>query len=189
MKWTKKKIGVIIAIVVIVIAVIMFIISNIGIEKVDQNEIANEIIPEEEISDQQLRETTVSLYFINGNNEIISEIRKVDSKVLLNNPYYESIKLLLEGPTSEDVRSSIPENTKLNNVVRNGEVLVIDFSKEFIENQNENVEEEGLAISQIVDTVTQFTEINSVKILIDGEENKVSKSGSIRYEQIFTKED
>ena len=108
---------------------------------------------------------------------------------MLNNPYYESIKLLLEGPTSEDVRSSIPENTKLNNVVRNGEVLVIDFSKEFIENQNENVEEEGLAISQIVDTVTQFTEINSVKILIDGEENKVSKSGSIRYEQIFTKED
>lgn len=72
---------------------------------------------------------------------------------------------------------------------KKGECIVIDFSKEFIENQNENVEYHGLVISQIVNTMTQFTEINAVKILIDGEENKSFKNGNISFKQVFTKED
>ena len=173
----------------IVIAIIIIVCCNIGVEKIEDNIVENEIIPEEEISDEQLRETTISLYFINENNEITAEIRKIDSKNLLNNPYQEVMNLLLEGPKYNNLKSAIPEGVKLNSITKSGECLIIDFSKEFVENQVDDVEMQGLVISQIVDTMTQFTEINSVKILIDGEENQCFKNGNIKFEQIFTRED
>ena len=99
------------------------------------------------------------------------------------------MNLLLVGPKTENLKSAIPKNVRINDITKNGDNLIIDFSKEFVENQVDDVEIQGLAISQIVNTVTQFTEINSIKILIDGEENKSFKNGNIKFEQIFTHED
>ena len=189
MKLKTRRIIIVSAIMIIIISIIVLIFCNIGVEKIENNIVANEITPEEEISDEQLRETTISLYYINENNEIASEIRKIDSKILLNDPYNEVMNLLLGGPKSENLKSEIPENVKINSVVKSGECLIIDFSKEFIENQNGNVETQGLVISQIVDTMTQFTEVNAIKILIDGEENRSFKNGNINFQQLFTKED
>lgn len=185
----KNKRVILISAIVVIIIVIILICCNIKVEKIEDNIIENEITPEEEISDEQLRETTISLYYINENNEITSEIRKLDSKILLNNPYEEVMNLLLSGPKSDNLKSVIPEDVKVNSITKSGECLVLDFSKEFIENQVDNVETQGLVISQIVDTMTQFTEINAVKILIDGEENKSFKNGNINFQQIFKKED
>ena len=189
MNLKNKRIIIISAIVIIIIIIVILICCNIRVEKVGNNIIENEIVPEEEISDEQLRETTITLYFINQNNEIASEIRKVDSKILLNNPYEDVMNLLLSGPKSENLKSAIPENVKINSITKSGECLIIDFSKEFIENQVDNTEIHGLVISQIVDTMTQFTEVNSIKILIEGEENKSFKNGNINFQQLFTKED
>lgn len=189
MNLKNKKIVIISVVVVIVIAIIIIVCCNMGVEKIENNIVENEIIPEEEISDEQLRETTISLYFINENNEITAEIRKIDSKNLLNNPYQEVMNLLLEGPKYNNLKSAMPEGVKVNSIKKSGECLIIDFSKEFIENQVDDVEMQGLVISQIVDTMTQFTEINSVKILIDGEENQCFKNGNIKFEQIFIRED
>ena len=185
----SKKILIISIIVIAIIAVIVVICCNSNVEKIKNNTEENVIIPEEEISDEQLRETTVTLYFVNSNNEITEEVRKIDSKVLLNNPYQEVMKLLLNGPKTENLKSVLPEGVKVNKITKNGECLFIDFSKEFIENQVDNVETQGLAIGQIVDTMTQFTEINSVKILIDGKENQSFKNSTIKFERLFTKED
>lgn len=189
MNLKNRRIIIVSAIAVIVVVVIILIFCNIGIEKIENNVIENEITPEEEISDEQLRETTISLYYINEDNEITSEIRKIDSKILLNDPYNEVMNLLLSGPKSENLKSAMPENVNINSIIKSGECLIIDFSKEFIEKQNDNVEMQGLVISQIVDTMTQFTEINAIKILIDGEENRSFKNGNINFQQLFIKED
>lgn len=189
MNLKNKRIIIISVIVMVIIVAIVIICCNMGIEKIEENITINEIVPEEEISDEQLRETTINLYYINENNEIATEIRKVDSKTLLDNPYQEVMNLLLSGPKSDNLKSGIPENVRINSIKRNGECLVIDFSKEFVENQTDNVEIQGLTISQVVNTITQFTEINSIKILIEGEENKSFKNGNIKFEQIFTNED
>lgn len=188
--WQKNKRIILISVfALIIIAIIIIVCLNFNIEKVGNVVENNLIIPEEEISDEQLRETTLTLYFVNADNEIAEEIRKIDSKILLNSPYEETMKLLLNGPEDENLKSVIPENVTINKITKNGECLFIDFSKEFVENQEENVEIQGLAISQIVDTMTQFTEINSVKILIDGKENQSFKNSTIKFEQLFTKED
>ena len=127
MNLKNKKIIIISAIVLVIIIIIVFICCNIGVEKIENNIVENEIVPEEEISDEQLRETTISLYYINENNEIASEIRKVDSKILLNNPYDEVMNLLLRGPKSDNLKSAIPENVKINSITKTGECLIIDF--------------------------------------------------------------
>lgn len=190
MKANKKKIFIILGIIIILILIGLVILSKYSNKKKCKNIIMeNEIIPEEEISDEQLRETTIMLFFVNDNNEIASEIRTVDSKELLKDPYNKVATMLLSGPKTENLKSYIPENVKINGIQKKGETLIIDFSKEFVENQSDNVEIQGLVISQIVDTMTQLTEINSVKILIDGKENMAFKGGNIKFQQIFTKED
>lgn len=189
MSLKNKKIIIISAIIIAIIGIGILVYFNVSVEKIDNGIINNEIIPEEEISDEQLRETTINLYYINKNNEIAVEMRKVDSKILLNEPYKEVMNLLIQGPISEDLKTAFPENVRINNIEKNGDCLIIDFSKEFIENQADDVEIQGLVISQIVNTMIQFTEINSIKILIDGEANLSFKNGNINFEQIFTHED
>ena len=72
------------------------------------NNIIDEYIPEEEISDAQIRQTMISLYF-KDEKGIIPEARYIDVKILMNNPYEELLKLLIEGPKSENLKNTIPD--------------------------------------------------------------------------------
>lgn len=188
----KKSKGKIIAIVIgsfLLIGVAILIYFNIGND--DQNQIAveNEIVPQEEISDEQLRETTIKLYFADSNGEIVDEIRKVDSKILIESPYQKVLELLIQGPSNETLKSYIPKEAKINKVEKSGECVIIDFSNEFVEDATENVEQQGVIISQIVNTLTQFTEVNAVKITIAGDEDVGFKNGNIMFKQVFTNDD
>lgn len=185
----NKKVVIIGIVTFVIICIVLLIYFNIDIEKIDNTTVENEIIPQEEISDEQLRETTINLYFVDENNEIKAEVKKIDSKELIINPYNTAMELLIGGTKTEGLKSCIPENVRINNMEKSGECIVIDLSKEFIENMEDDVEIQGLAISQISNTMTQFTEINAVKILIDGEANLGFKNGNISFEQLFTHED
>jgi len=129
----------------------------------------------------------ISLYFKNE-NEIVPEARLIDVKELINNPYEKIIDLLIEGPKNNNLKKTIPEGTKVNKIEKIGEVLIIDFSEEFILNHEGGEEQEKLTIKSIVKTVTELTEINGIKIKINGEENKEFKDGKIKFNQNFNRE-
>ncbi len=157
----KKKI---IFIIILIVLVVIAIICNISTEREDNVEKITEIQPEEEISEEQMRTTKVKLYFIDNTSGIlVQEERNVDSKELIDNPYKYIINLLIEGPKDENLKNPIPEGTKLNSIKCEKGQLTIDLSSEFL---NSNGTE---AIYSIVNTVTEFTEINGVKFTIDGE--------------------
>ena len=178
-----KRIFICLVIIIIVGTVIgYFLYMNSNKEN---NEI-EEYIPQEEISDEQLRNTIVSLYF-KDENGLIAEARLIDVKKLINNPYEEILKLLINGPKSENLKNTIPKDTKINKIEKDGENLIIDFSKEFIENHIGGEKEENYTINSIVYTLTEFTEINGIKIKIDGEENKEFKDGIIKFNKTFFK--
>ncbi len=185
----NKKLMIAVIAVLVSICITMVIYFNVDVEKIDNSVVNNEIVPQEEISDAQLRETTIHVYFVDENNEIKEEVRKVDSKDLLINPYNIAMEFLISGTNSEGLKTCIPKNVKLNNIEKHGECIVVDLSKEFIEEIEDNVEVQSLAISQIVNTLTQFTEINAVKILIDGQADMEFKNGNIKFVQLFTNED
>lgn len=176
----------IILIVVILIGVGYFIYNNI---KNKDKENILEYTPEQEITEEQLRQTVVTLYFLDPNNcELVPEARQIDSKALINNPYEILINLLIEGPKNEKLMKLIPEDTKLNSAQIKGNVLYIDFSKEFINEQNLGQQQEELILKSIVNTVTELTEINKVTILIDGEENKGFPDNGVIFDKIFVRE-
>ena len=181
----KKKTIIILSIMLIAIIgiTILYFRGNIEYEYVN-----NEIEPEEEISDDQLRQTMISVYYVDKNsNEIMPEVKIIDAKNLLNNPYEVLINYLLEGPKSENLKKAIPDGVKLNSVNLKSGVLYVDFSKEFIENHPGGEIEESNTIYTIVNTVTELTEVEAVKILIDGEENKCFVDEKMNFSESFVR--
>lgn len=167
-------------IVLVVLILIISIVTYITYRHFNKKNTSLEYIPEEEITEEQLRQTIVSLYYKNKeNNKLMPEARLIDVKELCNNPYEKLVTLLLEDPKSEKLEKVIAEGTKINKVELKGDVIYLDLSKEFIENQESDSYLEKLSIDSIVNTLTELNEVNSVKILIEGEEGKVFKSGEV----------
>ena len=181
-----KKIIILIIIVLVCIGIGVFYFINHK-QKSDEN---LEYEPQEEISEEQERQTMVSLYFINKTTGVLEpEARLIDVKELINDPYSTLINLLIDGPKNDNHDKTIPEGTTLLSSSLEGDVLKLDFSSEFINNHIGGKEEEQNTINSIVNTLTELSEVNSIKILINGEENKSFNDGEIGFTQNFTREE
>lgn len=161
----KKKIVIMLIIIVVAILIIVMSLST-EIEQNIDNRYSNitEIQPEEEISEEQNRLAKMNLYFVDSNSGVLcSEERKIDSKNLIDNPYKYIISLLMNGPETEGLTNAIPSGTKVNGVALNQGILVVDLSKEFLNSNGTD------SIYEIVNTLSQFNEVEGVKFTIDGE--------------------
>ena len=179
----KKKLIIIVSAVIIILVGIMtyFYLTK-------EKTVSVEYQPEEEINNEQMRQTIVSLYYKNKDTkELMPEGRVIDSKELLENQYKKLVELLIEAPKNDKLESAIPEGTKVNNAKIEGDIVYLDLSKEFIENHAGGQEEESLTIYSIVNTLTELTEVNSIKILIDGKEDESFKDGKINFSEPFLK--
>ena len=166
----KKIYFIVIGILLIILGIILWGYYNRE-EVVTKN--INEIIPEAEISDTQLRNTMISIYYINKeNNEIEMENRLIDSKKLLDNPYEELVNLWLKGSSKEILENYCSNNTKLNSAKLEGNCVILDFSSEFIKEYRGNEENISKVIYCLVNTLTELTEVDCVRILVDGQENQ-----------------
>lgn len=175
-------------VVILIILMITMISAFVYLVVVNTGENNNEYVPEEEISDTDLRNTILTLYFENNENgEIQTEARMVDSKDLLNDPYSYLINLLIDGPKNAGLRKNIPEGTKLNGCILLGECLTIDLSKEFILNSKGDSLQKSNIIYTIVNTVTELKEVSRVKILIDGVESNGFEDVGISFKEEFVR--
>ena len=164
---------------ILILFILLLLIVIIGgyfifqyVEITDESVQLEEYVPEEEISLEQSRQTILTLYFQDLEaKELVPEPRVIDIKEMINLPYETLIKLLIDGPKSEKLVKVFPDGVKINMVYKEGECLTVDFSSEFLNYDKENVKIKDNLIYSIVNTVTELTEINKVKILIDGEEN------------------
>ena len=156
--------------------IILFLIILIGgyyilriVKNKKEENILQDYTPEQEITEEQNRQTIVSLYFINKETKQISpEARLIDITEIINNPYERLVTLLIEGPKNEKLEGIIPNNTKVLKTYLEEDCVVIDFSKEFLEY---NKDKKELLTQTITSTLTELTEGNKVKILIQGEVN------------------
>lgn len=159
----KKWIVIILVVLGVLICGILLFNTNVEVE----------YVPETEIEEVDLRKTMVTLYFQNAENkELQKESRLIDSKELLLDPYAKLLNMLIEGPESDFLAKTIPEGTKLLSVELVGQCLQINFSDELIDNAFTDENDKKNCVYSIVNTVTELTEVNSVKILINGEESK-----------------
>lgn len=169
----NKKIIIIFSILLLVILIGGYIGIKYAKEKQEENTVVEEYTPQEEISEDQLRQTIVSLYFQSKDTkEVLPEARLVDIKDIINDPCDKLINLLIEGPKNEKQERIIPENTKLLKIYMEGDCVTIDLSSEFLNYDKSDEKVKNNMIDSIVKTLTQLTEVNSVKILIDGNVNQ-----------------
>lgn len=165
----NKKILILFIISVILIVVIgCFAIKFVKQKK--NNEISDEYIPQEEISDEQSRETIVSLYFTDKETGLLKpEARLVNVKDLMKSPYNVLVELLISGPKNDKLKVVIPENTKLLSASLDKECLTLDFSSEILNYSKDDSMLKNNLIYSIVNTVTELNEVNKVKFLVGGQ--------------------
>lgn len=188
----NKKLLFYIAIAIILILIIIALIFLFKPSVSDEGA-TNEIIeytPAEELSDDEIRKTIISLYFKNiETNTLVAEAKCIDVKELYKEPYSYLINMLITGPENEKLESAIPEGTKVNSCTLKGNTLYVDLSKEFIDNAPSGIEEESMIIYSIVNTLTELNEVSGVKFLVNGEENLQFKDGKINFKETFIKND
>lgn len=150
------------------LVIIFAIFKNTKSVEVETN--VTEYVPEEEISEAQNRMALLTLYFQSPTTgELVPEIRKLDVKNIINNPYEIIMNLLIEGSENKEIGKTIPEGTKVNSITLEKENLVIDLSKEFIGKCEVGSEEQNKIIYSVVNTFLELQEVSSVSFLIDGQ--------------------
>ncbi|MGI5921859.1 MAG: GerMN domain-containing protein [Syntrophomonadaceae bacterium] len=110
----------------------------------------------------------VQLYYGDSENErLVTEKRQV-SYNKGEDKYQAVLEELVKGPKNKQYTANIPTNTKVYGTIKEGNKLIIDLSREFTR-FNGSVAE-ILGVGSVVNTMTQFKEIEEVKILVNSEE-------------------
>lgn len=166
----KKRLIIFIVLLIILLGG-YFLASYFWSEDKLENQIYEEYTPQEEISQAQYRETIVNLYFLNSETkEIMAEAIAIDARTLSGNPYKKLVELLLEGPKSENLERLIPEGSQIYDASLESGCVIINLSKEIL-NFGEDETMKNNIISSICQTLTELTEVNSIRFLVEGEEN------------------
>ncbi len=146
--------------IIIIFSILLLIIligGYFGIKVAKQNKKEEDYTPQEEISEEQLRQTIVTLYFIaKETDELVPEARLIDIKEIINDPVDKLVNLLIEGPKSDKQRRIIPQNTKLIKTYMEGDTAILDLSEDFLEYNKANENEKNNLIYSIVNTLTRI---------------------------------
>ena len=166
----KKRIFYFILLLGILLGV-YFLVSYLNDKREDKQEY-QDYTPQEEISEEQYRETIVNLYFLNKETkEIMAEARAIDAKTLWANPYKRLIELLLEGTQNEMLEKVIPDGVKVYDASIEAGCVIINVSKEMLNFGDDETLKNNI-INTIAKTLTELTEVEKITFLIEGEENK-----------------
>lgn len=170
----NKKIIVVFAVLLIVVLVGGYFGIKYAKNKAEEKNqsINEEYTPEEEITEEQARQTIISLYFpAKETKELMPEARLIDIKELINNPYEKIMQLLIEGPKSDKEEKVVPDGTKVLKTFMENDCLTLDLSAEFLNFDKTNEKSKEILINCIVNSMTELTEVNQVKILINGNQS------------------
>lgn len=171
-------------VVLVIVGVIVFLFWG----KDEEVNFVEEYTPQQEISEEQQRQTIVSIYYNHKETgTLMPEAKLIDVKELAKNPYMILLNLAINKPKSDKLESAIPEGTQVINVEVKSDVALVNLSSEFIENHPGGAENEAKSVYAIVNTLTELNEINSVKILIEGEENKGFSDNIINFNEKFVR--
>ena len=80
----------------------------------------------------------------------------------------QALETMANGPRSSDLVAVIPKATKVKSVVVRDRMAIVDFSSELVKRGFGGSATEILAVAAIVNTLTEFPEVERVQILVEG---------------------
>jgi spore germination protein GerM len=115
-------------------------------------------------------EITINVYYADANGEyLVGEARIVSG----SSKYVDAITEMMKEPVDGSLIKLIPETTRINSVIVSDGVAKVDLSKNFVGDRFVSDVVDILLVYSIVNTLTEFPDINSVEFLIDGEKLEV----------------
>lgn len=86
------------------------------------------------------------------------------------NKYQAAVEALMAGTDKKGLANVFPKKAKLLQVTVSGKVAKVDFSRELQKNFVGGSTGEEMLVGSVVNTLTEFPEIQKVQILVDGQE-------------------
>ena len=87
-----------------------------------------------------------------------------------DNKYQAAVEALMAGTDKKGLDNVFPKKAKLLQVTVSGKVAKVDFSRELQKNFVGGSTGEEMLVGSVVNTLTEFPEIQKVQILVDGQE-------------------
>jgi hypothetical protein len=111
------------------------------------------------------------LYYTKDGKQLVGTATNIGSSSLTPNDKARLIVTrLIEGKDAAFLKSPIPEATKINSVFVSGRLVIVNLSKEFMNNLKGGVDAELLAVYSIVNSLlTNMESVDAVQLLIEGE--------------------
>jgi len=142
---------------------------------------------EEDTEEEQAEagEITINVYY----SDQMAQYLIAESKVILSgNKYIDALYELMKKPIDSTLTPLLPGTTKINSVTIEGGNAKVDLSQEFLDDRFISDTVDRLLVGSIANTLTQFPEVNSITLYINGE--KLNNLGGLDItDPIFRKND
>jgi len=113
---------------------------------------------------------TIKVYYANADGSaLVGEERIIKG----SHKYLETFLELMKPPINPGLVRLVPETTKVNKISDKDGNIDLDLSKNFIDDRFKSDLMDILLVHSIVNTLTEFNEINTVTFYIDGEKGTV----------------
>lgn len=83
-------------------------------------------------------------------------------------PLQAAVEQLLNGPKNPELIRALPEGTKLRGITVKDHIAYVDFNDKLVKNGSGGSAGEILAVSAIVNTLTEFDNIYKVQLMVEG---------------------
>lgn len=84
--------------------------------------------------------------------------------------YKMTLNELIQGPKKENLKPTIPDGVEIINLQIEGKIIIINFNQALKENHWGGSTGERMTIYSVINTMTQFEDIEKVGFLLEGEE-------------------
>ena len=139
-----------------------------------------------EVKDEKV---DVQLYFGDSENAMLrKEKRSVSLREVLKDSPRVIILELMNGSTEKNLVPVIPAETKLLSVIKEGDVVTVNFSKEFRDNHNGGSAGETMTIYAIVNSLNELMDVEKVQFQIEGKTEKEFK-GHFEFDKPFVRDE
>ena len=109
----------------------------------------------------------IKVYYSDDNGmKLVAETRTVETTQ--DGKYKAAMESLLSGTKAKGVITIIPKKTKLKSVAVKDGIATVDFSEDLVKNFAGGSTGEEMLVGSIVNTLTEFPEVKSVQILLEG---------------------
>ncbi|MBR5967541.1 MAG: GerMN domain-containing protein [Lachnospiraceae bacterium] len=118
--------------------------------------------------DVSFRQTVLlTVFYATGDGTTLSSVRLLVESNGTRSQEELALEQLIGGPAFEtsDYRATLPSDTKLNKILVRDGICYLDLSEEFL-NGMEGVTDE-VSVYSLVNTLTEFSAVNKVKITVD----------------------